>query len=700
MLKSWVIALCLAGTLVAQDDATPFTGTWEGEIQGARLRVIIEIAHDAAGFRGTIDIPQQAIEKQALENFSLKDGVLKFTIAGIPGQPTFAGTLNGAGTMMSGPFTQGGASLHFSLARPKAVADRHSKALAEFEVWVPSAMEALEVPGCSVVAVKDGKILLARGFGYRDRDRKLAATEKTLFPIGSTTKAFTTFALALAAEDGRFDWDEPVVRYLPAFRVADDYISFHATTRDLCAHRTGMPRHDLVWYGGGDWRLDRTTLPARLATLEMTDGLRERYQYNNLMYAVAGEVLAKVDAMSWEDAIRKRILDPLGMSRTVLDLEAMFQDGDYSLGYGRQKGKIEALPFRDTSGIGPAGSICSSAEDLAAWLIVQLGGAAKNGEPPLRGSALKDLHRPHISMGGLPADPGATAPSYGLGWVIDGHGGLQRLQHDGGIGGFLAQIQIYPTEGLGIAVLTNRTGLAFHSLAANHLASCLLDLKQDDGVQAALTAERARTKMEEVDQSGELEERREGARPVRPLLEYTGRYVHEAYGEVHVRLEGDRLVVSFHGFRAPLEHWHFEVFRALADAADPTIEGTMIQFETDFSGDPVALRVALEPRAKPIRFEARAGDDLKTPEYLDPFTGTFQLGPQQAVFTREGDHLVVDLPGQPRWTLRPERRNSFRLQEMEGFSVKFTQNEAGQVHKAVFRQPNGVFAGHRVTKEN
>lgn len=187
-------------------------------------------------------------------------------------------------------------------------------ALADFDAFLTAAVEEWNVPGLGFAAVIDGEVVFAEGFGYRDLEGEQPMTADTLFAIGSTTKAFTTTVLGMLVDEGHLDWDEPVASYLPGFELADRHVSERLTPRDLVTHRSGLPRHDLLWYNNNE--LSRAEVVERLAYLEPSADLRAKYQYNNLMYLTAGHLIEVLTEESWEDAVRARLLGPLRMERT------------------------------------------------------------------------------------------------------------------------------------------------------------------------------------------------------------------------------------------------------------------------------------------------------------------------------------------------------------------------------------------------
>ncbi len=249
--------------------------------------------------------------------------------------------------------------------------------LSGFTESVDELMKSDEVPGLAVCVVKDGEVVYTNGFGYRDLGKELPVTPRTLFPIGSSTKAFTAMTVGILVDDGKVEWDAPVVEYLPDFRLHDEYATLHTTPRDLLCHRTGLPRYDFFAFFPPP---DRETSFRRLRYLEPSAGFREFFQYSNLMYVVAGVLVERLSGTSWERFVTDRIFAPLGMRSgnfTVADLRA---SGDFAQPHADAGGAVTEVPFRDTSWAGPAGSINSGVEEMTRWLQLHVKGGEAGGE--------------------------------------------------------------------------------------------------------------------------------------------------------------------------------------------------------------------------------------------------------------------------------------------------------------------------------
>ncbi|MGC2153430.1 MAG: serine hydrolase domain-containing protein, partial [Terriglobales bacterium] len=235
----------------------------------------------------------------------------------------------------------------------------NSPDLRDFDAYVQKVMNDWKVPGAAIVIVKDGKVILSKGYGLRDVKNNLPVTEHTLFPIASITKSFTVATLGTLASEGKLDWDKPVREYLPDFRLYDDVLTARVTPRDLVTHRTGLPRHDSTWYRSD---LSRGEMYSRLRYLEPNRDLRQEFQYNNLMFMTAGYLAGKLAGSTWEDAVSARIFKPLGMTSSGFDFGASFKSSsDVAHPYRKDDNEVahEAPIYPGDPALGPAGAIVS-----------------------------------------------------------------------------------------------------------------------------------------------------------------------------------------------------------------------------------------------------------------------------------------------------------------------------------------------------
>jgi CubicO group peptidase (beta-lactamase class C family) len=688
--------LLFVGTAVTLDAqaVSPCRGVWTGAIQipGSPLAFETKFTDTNGTCTATISIPAQGAKDLPLANVLMRADSARFTINGVPGAPTFAGAREASGERISGRFTQGGGSFPFTMATGGAAAavsgDSAKAALRGFDAWVDSTLAAWKVVGLSIGISINGETVYLKGHGLRDLERKLPVTPQTLFAIGSSSKAFTTFAMGALVDQGRLQWDVPVRTYLPWFRMHTDDASRRLTPRDLVTHRSGLPRHDLVWYNNTG--STREELVRRLAYLPLNKDLRETFQYNNLMYLTAGYLVGSVVGTSWEDAVRSLVMTPAGMTRTNFSVAASQADTDFSFPYTLRRDTIQKLPFRDISLVGPAGSINSSAEDMLKWMSIHLTGGRIGTRQVLQPATLKDMYRPYTPISGIGDDPEFGPMSYGLGWFVDSYRGHYRAQHGGNIDGFTAAVTLLPTDRIGIVVLVNQNGSAVGELITRHALDRLFSAPRRDWSGDALAKRKLAQSANAGSERKAAEMRIPNAPPARKLAAYVGTYADSGYGTLAITMERDTLAMTYNGISARLQPWHFETFTGLRNPADPTFEGIRVTFRNNAAGHISGLDVRLEPFVAPIVFERQPDARLRDSSVIARFVGRYQIpGGPVAVITQRGSTLFYSQGAEP-MPLEPQDGTRFVLAAVKDVSVEFTVDASGKVTGARVAQPGAV----------
>ncbi len=471
-----------------------------------------------------------------------------------------------------------------------------------FDAFVEKVMKDWKVPGLSLAIVKDGKIVYAKGYGFRDVVKKLPVTPDTLFAIGSNSKSFTAAALGILADDGKLDFDKPVREYLPDFRLHDEYATANLRVRDLVSHQSGLPRHDLLWYGSP---LSRKELFDRLRYLEPSRKLHEKFQYNNLMFMAAGVLVERLSGMTWEEFIAKRIFEPLAMKTSNTSVNTSKRSADFSLPYADTKGEMKEIPFRNIDAIGPAGSINSSVNEMSNWLAMQMAKGKFNDKQVISEKSLAENHKPHIlTSDQLSPYEEMTYGSYAMGWSVSSYRGHLFRSHSGGIDGFISQMWVLPKDQLGVVVLTN-SGTNASGVVVYNVLDRAFGLNEIDWNQRTkadlLKASGAQIKARADDEAA----RKKDTQPSHPLADYVGEFEHPGYGKLLVTLEGDALKVDLHGLGAKLKHHHYDVFQGIADSASMgagAFVGLKVNFLVNKAGQVDRVTLPLEPAVKEIVF--------------------------------------------------------------------------------------------------
>lgn len=475
-----------------------------------------------------------------------------------------------------------------------------------FDAFVEKVMKDWKVPGLSLAIVKDGKIVYAKGYGFRDVAKKLPVTPDTLFAIGSNSKSFTAAALGILADEGKLDFDKPVREYLPDFRLYDEYATANLRVRDLVSHQSGLPRHDLLWYGSP---LSRKELFDRLRYLEPSRKLHEKYQYNNLMFMTAGVLVERLSGMSWEEFIAKRIFEPLAMKTSNTSVNTSKRSADFALPYAETKGELKEIPFRNIDAIGPAGSINSSVNEMSNWLAMQLAKGKFNGKQVISEKSLAENHKPHIiTSDQLPPYEELSYGSYAMGWGLSTYRGHLVSAHSGGIDGFISQMRVLSKDQLGVVVLTN-SGTNASAVVVYNILDRAFGLNEIDWNQRVKT-DLAKSNGAQIKARADSEAaRKKDTQPSHPLADYVGEFEHPGYGKLLVKLENDALKVDLHGLGATLKHYHYDIFQGVEDAASMgagALVGVKVSFLANKAGQIDRVTLPLEPSVKDIVFTRKA----------------------------------------------------------------------------------------------
>jgi CubicO group peptidase (beta-lactamase class C family) len=432
---------------------------------------------------------------------------------------------------------------------------------AAVEALVRKSLAAWHVPGVAVAIVKDGNVVYLKGHGVRAVDHPDPVTPHTLFPIASCTKAFTTTAMALLADEGKMAWDDPVSKHLPYFHLADPKADKEVRLRDLVCHRTGLRGHDLLWYRS-PWPPEE--IVRRAGRLPLDKPFRQAFQYQSTMFTAAGLAVAAASGTPWHEFVRKRLLQPLGMDDVVFTTTDARRTPDYAFPHRlNDRGQAEIIAFYPIERPEPAGSIHASAHDLAKWLIFQLGDGTARRRRLVSAKNLDETHTPQIP---IPMDrldraffPETKRMDYAMGWVVQDRRGVTMLAHAGAIDGFRAQLTLVPEHKLGIVLLDN-----LHQTRMNiALSQALLDLllggprrDWDAVVREAVRKEQTETDDERARRARSIP----NTHPTLPLAGYVGTYEHPAYGTVRISQGPSGLVWEWNDFRAVLKHFHYDTF--------------------------------------------------------------------------------------------------------------------------------------------
>lgn len=513
----------------------------------------------------------------------------------------------------------------WSLAGAAPDAGKAPAALKGLDAAVMRALAAFEVPGVALAVVKDGRVLVAKGYGVRKLGDPAPVDAKTLFGIASNTKVFTALALGLLIEEGKLAWDAPVIDYLPGFQMWDPYVTREMTIRDLLVHRSGLGlgAGDLLWWPASTY--NRKEIARRLRYIKPVASFRGAYAYDNVLYLVAGEVIEAVSGKSWEDFVAERILARIGMTSSNVRHSAALEGGNVATTHARVEGIVRPIKPFDSDNTNPAGGINSCAEDMAQWLLVLLAdGKLADGSRLFSERTSRELASPVTPMPNRVPPPEVSVLRsnfnfYALGLNIQDFRGRKVVSHTGGLPGYVSKVTRVPELGLGIAVLTNQeSGEAFSAITYD-IIDRFMGAPKTDWVDAflKLSARQAEEIARFVDKGKAA--RDASSKPSLPLAKYAGTYEDAWYGDIGIALEDGKLVMRFGhtpSLVGDMEHWQQDTFvvrwrdrETRADAfvtfaldPDGNVEQAKMRAvspETDFSFDfqDLLLRPARKPGA-------------------------------------------------------------------------------------------------------
>ena len=488
--------------------------------------------------------------------------------------------------------------------------------LRKIEAYVEKARKDWEVPGLGLAIVKNDTVIFAKGFGTRTLGKNEPVDEHTLFAIGSSSKAFTSAAVAMLVDAGKVRWSDPVTKHLPSLTFHDDYVTHQITVEDILSHSSGLPRYDQLW---STLNYPREELLRRIRFLEPTTSFRGAYQYQNLMFAVAGELVRAVDGRSWDDFIAQRIFQPLGMQRSGTTVRLLANMPNVATPHARIEDKITPIVYKNIDGIGPAGSINSSVREMAEWVRLQLGRGQVGGKRLFSDSVARQMHAPHTliprSAQAERDNPYTHFNAYGLAWMLEDYRGRKVVHHGGNIDGMTAMVAMLPNEKIGFVLLENMNGSGMRNHIMHYIFDRFLDAEEKDWSGEALTRqqqarERARAAARDSAQAGPP--RVADTKPSLPLARYVGTYENEMFGDVVITEENGKLILKAGheaAVHAELEHWHFDTFRTrnLNPAGGPLRDANrfMVTFALDARGEPRIVTVGplgeFRRRAQPAR---------------------------------------------------------------------------------------------------
>jgi CubicO group peptidase (beta-lactamase class C family) len=557
--------------------------------------------------------------------------------------------------------------------RPAAQPASIEARLEGFDAYMAQVLKDWNVPGIGVGIVVKDKLVFAKGYGYRDYGKKVPFTPTTTQPIASNTKLFTAVAAGLLVDEGKLDWDRPIRQYVPSLKFNNDDLDRTVTVRDMLSHRTGITRHDLIWYKSD---FTQKELFDRLKYLEPSQPLRSVFLYNNMMYSGTGYSIELLSGKPWEAFVRDRILTPLGMTSTTFTIADMLKTAEPGVPYTERRDTTELyqIPYySDAIGVAPAGAINSNIVDMSRWLIALMNDGQHDGKQVLPRAVIKQTLAPSIALPNTSLEVRGWGEllnaAYGMGRWTASYRGHLIAYHGGDLPGFHSQVSTMPYDGIGVIVFVIGNHAApLYNIVSYNVYERLLgmsltpwsDRQNTIRLKNKETGRQARTKAG----GGRIA----GTKPSHAIDDYVGEFEHPAYGVLTISKGDPTLTFDFHKIRMPLSHFHYDRF----DTPDDEQDGKWsVNFLTDSQGEIDRAEMSLDEAA--VTFTRRVPAVLSSVTTLRQYVGTYETpsGGKFDVVLRPDDTLAIRNADGTFQDLVPWRPNRFRIKEFPDVIYEF-----------------------------
>jgi len=563
-----------------------------------------------------------------------------------------------------------------------------AKKLQGFDAYMEQTIKDWNTPGIGVGIVVNDKLVFAKGYGYRDYENKLPFTPTTLCQVASNSKLFTAVAAGFLVEEGKLTWDKPIRESVPTIQFFNDQLNTSVTLRDMLSHRTGVTRHDLIWFKSD---FTRKELFEKLKYLEPERPMRETFLYNNLMFSAVGQTIELQSGKSWEDFVREKILQPLEMNSTTYTIADMLKNPDHGVPFTEKRDTFDLykIPYyEDTQGVAPAGAIISNIADMSHWLIALMNDGKYHGKQVLPASVLRATLQPAIA---LPNAQGEALgywevlnSAYGMGRETASYRGRLVTFHGGDLPGFHSQISFMPNDRIGVIVMViGNHSAPLYDIVSYNVYERLAGLDLTPWSQRRLAIRLARKKAGTEARAKAGADRVPNTKPSHQLNEYSGDYENPAYGILKIGLKDNQLHFGFHEFQFPLSHFHYDRFDTPEDEQYGKFS---VNFRTNPQGDIDSLLISLDEAEavftrKPDTIDPKVLKQLAG-EYLAPGNVKFQVAYQP------GAGLALLFAGGAPTRLIPIKGLRFKTPRFSDDIYEFVM-ENGQVTALKERDPSG-----------
>ncbi|CAM3141244.1 serine hydrolase [Flavobacterium frigoris] len=462
---------------------------------------------------------------------------------------------------------------------------------------IENLLKAYNAVGLSIAIVENNKTIYSKGYGFRDFENKLPTTANTIFPIGSITKSFTASLLGKLESENKLSLKDKPSFYLPKLQFYNTQMDNLITIEDLLSHKSGIGSVD------GTYILfpakERPQLMEKLKYLKPNGAIKDSWIYSNFGYIIAGTITEKITNQTWDENIKEKLFLPLKMNNSSTSTTDMFKNNDYSFGYGIINNKSEKVLFAELNNDKPGGAINSSANDMANWMLVWLNNGQFNNQQILPTNYIQEAESYKAMDNGLPpesSDPNVYTFGYGYGWKINSNKGHYKVHHGGNLSGFSSQLALYPTDKLGIIVLTNQHNSILPYIVSDIIANRMLKLPKTEWNKYPVKV----TDISIV--SKEIKSINLDKKPTHNLNDYCGKFSNLGFGTFEIINENNKLFAVFPDFKFQLEHQYYDIFVLKATKEIPQIMNPefYLNFSLDYDGNVSSVKINLQN--EPVEF--------------------------------------------------------------------------------------------------
>lgn len=411
--------------------------------------------------------------------------------------------------------------------------------------YIKEGMKDWNIPGLAIAIVKDGKVVLMKGYGVRDLETKEPVDENTLFMIASNSKLFTGTSLAQLDYDKKLSLNDKIIKYFPDFKVYDSCTTQMVTIKDMLGHHLGTKtfQGDFTWWNS---ELPREEIMQKMRYLKPNQNFRASYGYCNSCFLTAGQVIPKVTGKPWEVYVYDSIIEPLEMTHTHTLSQNMSEMPDAASPYTNTFSKdLQKLPYDNVDNLAPAGSIVSCVNDITHWLLMQLDSGRYNDKQILPWPVLQKTRDGNTLISTRKSSFIPTHfTAYGLGVFIKDYNGKELFEHTGGADGFVTNVCFVPEEKLGITILTNNDNQEFFELLRYQILDAYLGVPYVNRSKAILP-DFMENRQQNLDSINALKARVKGNKPPLPLSAYTGTYENQLFGDITITQDKNNLKITF-----------------------------------------------------------------------------------------------------------------------------------------------------------